>query len=111
MWYYMLMSYNMPKEVEILSEVHRMSDLQKEILGELCQSMNNDYEKLENKLDKDRVTLLNSVHTLIEKGLVHAIKEDPTKVKSRQIFKPSTKGICIALGHLDNVKYRDVRLY
>lgn len=100
---------NAKKQAETATEVYRMSDLQKDILRTVCKNKQADYDLLENLLDKDRVSLLKSTHTLIDKRLVHNVRTIPDKQKSRQIFHPTDKGMCVALGFIDGVNYTDLR--
>jgi predicted transcriptional regulator len=69
-----------------------LSELQKKILKQLCMRKNADYKTLSKATDRDRITLLQSLQSLLKHRLVdkEAIGDDGKRIKL--IFKPTDKG-------------------
>ena len=69
-----------------------ISELQKKILKHLCMRKNADYKTLSKTTDRDRITLLQSLQSLLKHRLVdkEAISHDGKRIKL--IFKPTDKG-------------------
>ncbi len=53
---------------------------------------NADYKTLSKATDRDRITLLQSLQSLNKHRLVYSEKDNPNRVKSKLIFKPTHKG-------------------
>jgi hypothetical protein len=53
---------------------------------------NADYKTLSKATDRDRITLLQSLQSLNKHRLVYREKDNPNRVKSKLIFKPTHKG-------------------
>lgn len=70
----------------------KITDLQKEILKHVCMKRNADYKTLSKATDRDRITLLQSLQSLNKHRLVYREKDNPNRVKSKLIFKPTHKG-------------------
>ena len=68
-----------------------ISDLQKEILKHVCMRKNADYKTLSKATDRDRITLLQSLQSLINHRLV---KKENTSADRRikLVFKPTPMG-------------------
>jgi predicted transcriptional regulator len=69
-----------------------ISELQKKILKHLCMRKNADYKTLSKTTDRDRITLLQSLQSLLKHRLVdkEAVSDDGRRIKL--IFKPTDKG-------------------
>jgi hypothetical protein len=70
----------------------KITDLQKEILKHVCMRRNADYKTLSKATDRDRITLLQSLKSLMKHHLVYSEKDNPNWVKSKLIFNPTYKG-------------------
>jgi hypothetical protein len=70
----------------------KITDLQKQILKHVCMKRNADYKTLSKATDRDRITLLQSLQSLNKHRLVYREKDNPNRVKSKLIFKPTHKG-------------------
>jgi hypothetical protein len=70
----------------------KITDLQKEILKHVCMRRNADYKTLSKATDRDRITLLQSLQSLMKHRLVDKEKDNPNLVKSKLIFNPTHKG-------------------
>lgn len=70
-----------------------MSDLQSDILKHICTTLNASYKTLLEGINKDRITILQSVESLIEYRYVEKIRVNPRHKKSRLVFIPTHKGI------------------
>jgi predicted transcriptional regulator len=79
----------------------KITDLQKEILKHVCMRRNADYKTLSKATDRDRITLLQSLQSLIKHSLVYREKDNPNWVKSKLIFKPTHKGTAYASTFLE----------
>ena len=79
----------------------KITDLQKEILKHVCMRRNADYKTLSKATDRDRITLLQSLQSLIKHSLVYSEKDNPNWVKSKLIFKPTHKGTAYASTFLE----------
>jgi predicted transcriptional regulator len=70
----------------------KITDLQKEILKHVCMRRDADYKTLSKATNRDRITLLQSLQSLNKHRLVYIEKDNPNRVKSKLIFKPTHKG-------------------
>jgi hypothetical protein len=70
----------------------KITDLQKKILKHVCIRRNADYKTLSKATDRDRITLLQSLQSLMKHRLVYREKDNPNWVKSKLIFKPTHMG-------------------
>jgi DNA-binding PadR family transcriptional regulator len=73
-----------------------------------------DYKTLSKATDRDRITLLQSLHSLMKHRLVYSEKDKPNLVKSKLIFRPTHKGRAYAstflemdLDHIRNAQFDD----
>jgi predicted transcriptional regulator len=78
-----------------------ISDLQAQILKHLCQTKDADYKTISKETDRDRITILQSLQSLIKRRYIQKQKLEPEHVKSKLIFKPTRKGMIYAIGHLE----------
>jgi hypothetical protein len=70
----------------------KITDLQIEIVKHVCMRRDADYKTLSKATDRDRITLLQSLQSLNKHRLVYREKDNPNRVKSKLIFKPTHKG-------------------
>jgi predicted transcriptional regulator len=70
----------------------KITDLQKEILKHVCMRRDADYKTLSKATDRDRITLLQSLQSLNKHRFVYSEKDNPNRVKSKLIFKPTPMG-------------------
>ena len=73
-----------------------LSDLQSKILRHICTTVNPNYETLVKEIGKDRITILQSLESLIEHRYVVKRKVNPNYEKSKLFFVPTHKGISYA---------------
>jgi predicted transcriptional regulator len=78
-----------------------ISDLQAQILKHVCQTKDADYKTISKETDRDRITILQSLQSLIKRRYIQKQKLEPEHVKSKLIFKPTRKGMIYAIGHLE----------
>ena len=69
-----------------------LSDLQKKILNHICSTHEATYRSLVQALKKDRVTILQSLKSLVRYRYVEQRKMNPQYEKSKVIFVPTFKG-------------------
>lgn len=69
-----------------------LSDLQKKILNHICSTHEATYRSLVQALKKDRVTILQSLKSLVIYRYVEQRKMNPQYEKSKVIFVPTFKG-------------------
>jgi predicted transcriptional regulator len=76
---------------QVKKQGREISDLQKEILKHVCMRKNADYKTLSKATDSDRITLLQSLQSLINHRLV---KKQNTSADRRikLVFKPTPRG-------------------
>jgi predicted transcriptional regulator len=77
-----------------------LSDLQSEILRHICTTVNPNYGSLVKEIGKDRITILQSLESLIEHRYVVKQKVNPNYEKSKLFFTPTHKGISYAFLNL-----------
>jgi predicted transcriptional regulator len=87
----------------------KITDLQTEILKHVCMRRDADYKTLSKATDRDRITLLQSLHSLMKHRLVYREKDNPNLVKSKLIFRPTPRGRAYASTFLkmdlDDIRY------
>jgi DNA-binding PadR family transcriptional regulator len=69
-----------------------ITDLQKKILKHVCMKKNADYKTLMKATDRDRITLLQSLQSLIKHRLVEKENTNVDRRRIKLIFKPTDKG-------------------
>jgi DNA-binding PadR family transcriptional regulator len=69
-----------------------ITDLQKRILNHVCMRKNGDYKTLSKATDRDRITLLQSLQSLIKHRLVEKENTSVDRRRIKLIFKPTDKG-------------------
>ena len=77
-----------------------MSNLQKNILTHICTTYNASYETLRKETEKNRITIMQSLNSLINYHYVDKKRTNPEFLKSKIIFYPTYKGIAFAHIHL-----------
>ena len=78
-----------------------MSYLQKKILAHICTTDNASYETLMDDTRKDRITIMQSLRSLINYHYVDKERINPKLEKSKIIFSPTLKGKAFAFLYLD----------
>jgi hypothetical protein len=73
-----------------------LSDLQRKILQVICTKENVTYRMLTEKTKRDRITILQSIESLIKRNHILKQKSNPEYEKSILIFKPTLLGKCYA---------------
>jgi predicted transcriptional regulator len=84
------------------------SELQKKILKHICRTQNADYKTISKATGRDRITILQSLQSLMKRQYIYKQKIDPTRIKSKLIFQPTDKGMAYSIANLD-VDIDDVR--
>jgi len=77
------------------------SELQENILKDICKNSQSGYLSLTRNLNRDRITILQSVKWLIKNGFIVEEYTDPNHRKSKRIFTPTEKGLCYSIAYLD----------
>ena len=77
------------------------SELQENILRNICNNSKSDYSSLSQSLGKDRITILQSIKSLIKNAFVVEENISPHHKKSKRIFQPTVQGICYSIAYLD----------
>ena len=80
---------------------YQLTELQDGILSHVCKKKNTDYSSLIEKLGKNRITILQSINSLIKRGFVSGEKINSSQSKSKLIFWPTEKGICYSVAFLN----------
>jgi predicted transcriptional regulator len=78
-----------------------ISNLQAQVLKHVCQTKDADYKTISKETDRDRITILQSLHSLMKQHYVQKQKVEPDRIKSKLIFKPTRKGMIYAIGLLE----------
>jgi predicted transcriptional regulator len=78
-----------------------ISDLQTQILKHVCQTKAADYKTISKETNRDRITILQSLQSLINQRYIKKQKLEPERIKSKLIFKPTRKGMVYAIGLLE----------
>ncbi len=77
-----------------------LSSLQQKILDVICTNKNVTYKTLIQVTKKDRITVLQSVESLIKRNLIEKQKSNPEYEKSKLVFKATNRGKQIAHAYL-----------
>jgi predicted transcriptional regulator len=85
-----------------------ITDLQKEILKHVCMRRNADYKTLSKATDRDRITLMQSLQSLMKQRLVEKEKTIADRKRIKLIFKPTDKGRAYASKYL-GIGLEDIR--
>jgi DNA-binding PadR family transcriptional regulator len=88
--YYYLFRYYVRQAVK--KPDREITDLQKRILKHVCMRKNADYKTLSKATDRDRITLLQSLQSLIKHRLVEKENTSVDRRRIKLIFKPTDKG-------------------
>ena len=67
--------------------------LQGKILRHLCTTANANYKTLTKEIGRDRITILQSIESLIKYRYVEKERDNPQKEKSKLTFLPTLKGV------------------
>ncbi len=67
--------------------------LQGKILRHLCTTANANYKTLTKEIGRDRITILQSIESLIKYSYVEKERDNPQKEKSKLTFLPTLKGV------------------
>ena len=86
----------------------KYSKLQLEILKNIIKSEKPDYQTIPKEVNRDRLTVRQSIQALSKKQCIISERINPTKEKSKLIFKPTIKGLIIGLGPLD-IKFDQIK--
>jgi hypothetical protein len=79
--------------------------LQGKILQHLCTTANANYKTLTKEIGRDRITILQSIESLIKYHYVEKERNNPQKEKSKLTFLPTFKGIaCLWLAFQFDLK-------
>ena len=84
------------------------SELQAKILKHICKTRDADYKTISKETAKDRITILQSLQSLMKRQYVYKQKIEPDHIKSKLIFRPTDKGMAYSIARLD-VDIDDVR--
>lgn len=84
------------------------SDLQKDILKHIILTEQPDYKTISKEVDRDRITIRQSIESLSKKQCILSEPINPNKKKSKLIFRPTIKGLAIGLGFLD-IKFDQIK--
>ena len=77
------------------------TNLQNQILVHICKTKDADYKTISKETDRDRITILQSLQSLMKRHLVNKEKVEPDKQKSKLIFKPTLEGMAYSIAFLD----------
>lgn len=87
-------------KVPILLSLSVLSDLQQKILFHICTTPNASYETLGKMTNRDRVTIFQSLESLIKYRYIEKYKVNPELDKSKLIFVPTHKAMAFAWRYL-----------
>ena len=82
--------------------------LQLKILKNIIKTETPDYQTISKEVNRTRLTVRQSIRTLSKKQCIISERINPTKKKSKLIFKPTIKGLIIGLGSLD-IKFEQIK--
>src|SRR5215204_3126119 len=82
--------------------------LQLKILKHIIQTDNADYQTISKEVERDRLTIRQSIESLSKKQCISSEPINPNKKKSKLIFRPTIKGLVIGLGLLD-IKFEQIK--
>jgi predicted transcriptional regulator len=78
-----------------------LSDLQNNIIKFVSTNPNIDYKSISKEVDRDRITIKQSIESLIKKNYIKKIKVYPNREKSKLGFSLTHKGLIYSLGILE----------
>jgi hypothetical protein len=84
------------------------SNLQKNILKHIILTDQSDYQTISKGVNRDRITVLQSIKSLSKIECIVSEPINPNKKKSKLIFRPTIKGLVIGLGLLD-IKFDQIK--
>jgi hypothetical protein len=88
-----------------LKDLQGEPTLQGKILHHLCTTANANYKTLTKEIGRDRITILQSIESLIKYHYVEKERDNPQKEKSKLTFLPTLKGIaCLWLAFQFDLK-------
>src|SRR5919202_645473 len=85
-----------------------LTDLQANILRHVCNTNNATYKTLMEKIHKDRITILQSLESLIKYRYIEKKKVNPNHEKSKLVFIPTHKGISYAWFNLKDIDIKKI---
>ena len=81
--------------------LNRLSSLQHNIIQYLTLNPNADYKAISKYVDKDRITIKQSIDTLIKKNYIKKEKVYPDRERSKLVFNLTHKGLIYSVAFLD----------
>jgi hypothetical protein len=84
------------------------SKLQENILKHIILTEQPNYTTISTELKRNRLTISQSIDSLIKKQCITKEPINPLKEKSKLIFRPTIKGLVIGLGLLD-IKFEQIK--
>ncbi|HET9806800.1 MAG TPA: hypothetical protein VFP49_07815, partial [Nitrososphaeraceae archaeon] len=84
------------------------SKLQENILKNIILTKQPTFTTISTELKKNRLTILQSIDSLLKKQCITKEPINPLKEKSKLIFRPTIKGLVIGLGLLD-IKFEQIK--
>ncbi len=84
------------------------SDLQKNSLKHIILTEQPDYNTISNELNRDRLTIRQSIKSLSKIQCILSEPVNPNNKKSKIIFRPTIKGLVIGIGELD-IKFEQIK--
>lgn len=91
-------SYDMQN---VRGQVRHITELQAKILKHICTTKNSSYLTITRCTHRGRVTVLQSLDSLVRHRLVAKEKIYPDRKKSKLTFRPTQKGMSYSLAYLD----------
>ena len=85
----------------IESWLNTLSSLQHSIIQYLTLNPNADYKAISKYVDKDRITIKQSIDTLIKKNYIKKEKVYPNRERSKLVFNLTHKGLIYSVAFLD----------
>ena len=84
------------------------SKLQENILKHIMLTEQPNYTTISTELKRNRLTISQSIDSLLKKQCITKEPINPLKEKSKLIFRPTIKGLLIGLGFLD-IKFEQIK--
>jgi len=84
------------------------SNLQENILKNIILTEQPNFTTISTELKKNRLTISQSIDSLLKKQCITKEPINPLKEKSKLIFRPTIKGLVIGLGLLD-IKFEQIK--
>lgn len=81
--------------------LNSLSSLQHSIIQHLTLNPKADYKSISKYVDKDRITIKQSIDSLIKKKYIKQGKENPNREKSKLFFNLTHKGLIYSVAFLD----------